>query len=86
MSFWIEPIAYGVGALVSAIMMIGYLIRGYKKLEKFPVGLLLKQNESTKKLWLLALPIILGGATIQFYALIQRIFSATLSDGMISRG
>ena len=83
-SFWIGPIAYGVGALVSAIMMIGFLIRGYKKLEKFPVGLSFKQNESTKKLWLLALPIILGGATIQFYALIQRIFSATLSDGMVS--
>lgn len=83
-SFWIGPIAYGVGAFVSAIMIIGFLIRGYKKLEKFPVGLSFIQNESTKKLWLLALPIMLGGATIQFYALIQRIFSATLSDGMVS--
>lgn len=83
-SYWIGPIAYGIGALVSAIMMVGFLIKGYKKLEKFPIGLSFQQNWTTKQLWQLALPIMLGGATIQFYALIQRIFSATLSDGFVS--
>lgn len=83
-SYWIGPIAYGIGALISAIMMVGFLIKGYKKLEKFPIGLSFQQNWTTKQLWQLALPIMLGGATIQFYALIQRIFSATLSDGFVS--
>ena len=83
-SYWIGPIAYGIGALVSAIMMVGFLINGYKKLEKFPIGISFQQTWTTKQLWQLALPIMLGGATIQFYALIQRIFSATLSDGFVS--
>lgn len=83
-SFWFGPIAYGVGALMSAVLMVGFLVRGYSSINKFPIGISFKQNESTKKLWVLALPIMLGGATIQFYALIQRIFSATLSDGVVS--
>jgi len=82
--YWYGPVAYGIGALLSAILMIGFLIKGYKKLDKFPIGFSFQQSESTKKLWLLALPIMLGGATIQFYALIQRIFSAMLSDGFVS--
>ncbi|MEK5214770.1 murein biosynthesis integral membrane protein MurJ [Psychrobacillus sp. FSL H8-0487] len=83
-SYWIGPIAYGIGALISALIMVGFLIKGYRKLEKFPIGVSFQQTWTTKQLWRLALPIMLGGATIQFYALIQRIFSATLSDGFVS--
>lgn len=84
LSFVIGPIAYGISALVSAVIMIYFLIVGYRKLNSYPIGFSFTRSESTKQLWLMVIPTMLGGATIQLYALIQRLFASMLSEGSIS--
>ncbi len=82
--YWVGATSHGLGALLSSILMVFFLAAGYRKLKTFPVGISFAQNESTKNFWIMALPIMLGGATIQFYTIIQRIFSAFLEDGYVS--
>lgn len=84
LSYIMGPIGYGISAAVSAVIMIYFLIVGYRKLKSFSIGLSFGRNESTKQLWRMVLPIMLGGATIQLYALIQRLFASMLSEGSIS--
>lgn len=80
----IGPIGYGISALVSAILMLYFLIIGYRKLKLYKVGFSFETNMSSKQLWLMIMPIMLGGATIQLYALLQRIFAGMLSEGAIA--
>ncbi|WP_033541673.1 murein biosynthesis integral membrane protein MurJ [Planococcus sp. CAU13] len=84
LSFVIGPVAYGIGAFAAAIFMVFYLNRyiGLKKILA-PVKRLKLTPEIKRMVWL-ALPIILGGATIQFYFLIHRYFSLQLTDGFVS--
>jgi len=84
LSFVFGPIAYGISALASSIIMIYFLIVGYRKLKSHPVGLSFKHNLSSKQLWYMIMPIMLGGATIQLYALLQRLFAGMLSEGAIA--
>ena len=77
-------IGYGVSALLSSVIMVYFLIIGYRKLDSFPVGISFERNVSSKQLWVLVLPLMLGGATIQLYALLHRLFATMLSDGAIS--
>lgn len=84
LSFVIGPIAYGVSAALSAVIMVYFLVKGYRELNTYPIGFSFKRDESTKQLWIMILPIMLGGATIQLYALIQRLFASMLSEGSIS--
>ena len=42
LSFIIGPIAYGVSALVSAVIMIYFLVVGYRKLNSYPIGFIYK--------------------------------------------
>lgn len=84
LSYVIGPIAYGVSALVSAVIMIYFLIEGYRKLDSYPIGISFVRSEATKQLWIMVLPMMFGGATIQLYALIQRLFASMLSEGSIS--
>lgn len=84
LSYVIGPIAYGISALVSAVFMVYYLIKGYRKLKSHPVGITFKRNLSSKKLWMMVMPIMLGGATMQVYALLQRLFAGMLSEGAIA--
>ncbi|HWK22686.1 MAG TPA: lipid II flippase MurJ [Ureibacillus sp.] len=81
LSFVVGPIAYGISALVSAIIMIYFLIDGYRKLKTHPVGLSFKHDKTTKELWLMVLPIALGGGTMQIYAMLQRFFVMFLGFG-----
>ncbi|MDI7740845.1 lipid II flippase MurJ [Lysinibacillus fusiformis] len=74
LSWVIGPIAYGVSAFVSAVIMIYFLVTGYRKLNTHPVGLSFKHDKTTKELWLMVLPIALGGGTLQIYAMLQRFF------------
>lgn len=81
----IGPIGYGISALVSAVLMVYFLVIGYRKLDSFKVGFSFKQNVSTKELWIMVVPIMLGGATIQLYALLQRYVAGLLSlEGAVS--
>ncbi|KOS66643.1 membrane protein [Lysinibacillus contaminans] len=77
-------IGYGISALLSAIVMVYFLIIGYRKLDSFPVGISFKHNVSSKQLWILVLPLMLGGATIQLYALLHRLFAGMLSEGAVA--
>ena len=86
LSYIVGPIAYGVSALFSAVFMIYFLIRGYRQLHSYPVGLSLAQNQSTRDLWIMVFPLMIGGGTIQIYAMLQRVFVEvfTLGDGAVS--
>ncbi|GLC87851.1 murein biosynthesis integral membrane protein MurJ [Lysinibacillus piscis] len=81
---FIGPIGYGISALLSAVIMLYFLIVGYKKLNSFQVGFSFERNISSKQLWVMILPIVLGGATIQVYSLLQRAFASTLSEGALA--
>ncbi|MFD1031872.1 murein biosynthesis integral membrane protein MurJ [Metaplanococcus flavidus] len=84
LSFVIGPVAYGIGAFAASVVMIWYLSR-YVKLKEILSPLKgLKMTPEIKRMAWLALPIILGGATIQFYFLIHRYFSLQLTDGYVA--
>lgn len=84
LSYFVGAVGYGISALVSAAIMVFFLIIGYRRLKTHPVGISFKHTLSTQQLWLMVLPMIIGGATIQLYALLQRLFATGLSDGAIS--
>lgn len=81
LSYIVGPIAYGVSALFSAVLMIYFLVRGYRQLNTHHVGLSLVQNQSTRDLWVMVFPLMIGGGTIQIYAMLQRVFVEVLSLG-----
>ena len=81
LSFVVGPIAYGISALASAFIMIYFLVAGYRKLNSHPVGFSFKHDKTTKQLWLMVLPIALGGGTLQIYAMLQRFFVMFLGLG-----
>lgn len=82
----IGPVAYGISALLSAVLMIYFLIRGYRQLNSHPVGFSLVKNQSTRDLWIMVFPLMIGGGTIQIYAMLQRVFVEvfSLGDGAVS--
>ncbi len=75
---------YGVGALISSVIMILFLIKGINKLRLYSLKPLLLVNKDSLSLWKIALPIMLGGASLQFYIIIQRVFAASFSEGSIA--
>lgn len=81
LSFFIGPIAYGVSAMVSAVIMIYFLIAGYRKLKSHPIGISFKRDMTTRDLWIMVVPIMIGGGTIQIYAMLQRFFAQLLGFG-----
>lgn len=81
LSFVIGPIAYGISAFVSAVVMVYYLAKGYKKLNSHPIGLSFKHNPSTRDMWIMVVPVMIGGGTIQIYSMLQRFFVGVLSMG-----
>jgi putative peptidoglycan lipid II flippase len=80
----IGPFSHAWGATISAILMVVmlvYLIRKEKFVKfRFSFG----SSHEMKKLIRLGLPILLGGATLQLYFLIHRIFASQLQDGAIA--
>ncbi|MFJ7736006.1 murein biosynthesis integral membrane protein MurJ [Lysinibacillus sp. NPDC097287] len=85
LSIKIGPIGYGISALASAAIMVYFLIIGYRKLDSYKVGFSFERNLSSKELWIMVVPIMLGGATIQLYALIQRYVAGLLQlEGAVS--
>lgn len=81
LSFAVGPIAYGISALVSSVIMIYFLVAGYRKLDSFPVGISFKRDMTTRDLWIMVVPIMIGGGTIQIYAMLQRFFAQFLGFG-----
>jgi putative peptidoglycan lipid II flippase len=76
--------SYGLGALLGAAIMVVMLVIGLKKDFTKHFTFRFTHTEELKRLWLIALPIMLGGASLQFYFFIQRAFASHLPDGYIA--
>lgn len=81
LSYVIGPVAYGVSALVSAVVMIGFLMRGYGQLGAPKAGVTFVRTQSTRDLWIMVFPLMIGGGTIQIYSMLQRFFVGVLGLG-----
>ena len=81
---WYGPTAYGIGALLGAVLMGAFLFAGIKRSKLYSLKPAIGKSEDVKRVWVIALPILLGGASMQFYAFIHRIAASGLSEGAIS--
>ena len=77
----IGPVSYGISAFFSAVLMLYFLMRGYRKLQGPPVGVSFARTQSTRDLWIMVFPIMIGGGTVQIYAMLQRVFVLVLGLG-----
>jgi putative peptidoglycan lipid II flippase len=80
----LNSISYGLGALIGAFIMVVMLIAGLKKeiLKHFRFRLV--HTSEMNRLWIIALPIMLGGASVQFYSFIQKAFASGLPGGYVA--
>ncbi|WP_106496182.1 murein biosynthesis integral membrane protein MurJ [Lentibacillus sp. Marseille-P4043] len=76
--------SYGLGASLGAFLMFAILIYYIWKQRIAPLRFKFVKLPETKRFLKLALPIVFGGATVQFYFIIQRIYAANLNEGVIS--
>jgi putative peptidoglycan lipid II flippase len=81
---WMDVDSYGLGALLGAAIMVVMLLLGLKKDFIRHFTFRFNHTPELKRLWLIALPIMLGGASLQFYFFIQRAFASHLTDGYIA--
>ncbi len=84
LSFVFGPVAYGIAAMLAAVGMVGYLWNEARREAKFEVKLRYGWNEDMKSVLVIALPILFGGATMQFYFVIHRIVAAQLETGVVA--
>ncbi|SFD86269.1 putative peptidoglycan lipid II flippase [Lentibacillus persicus] len=80
----LKEYSYALGATLGALFMFLLLIYQIKKQQIVPLRFKIVKHPELKRLVKLAMPLILGGATLQFYLIIQRIFAAGLDDGAIA--
>lgn len=78
------PVAYGIGAFFAALLMVLFLYSGIRKTRLYSLKPSFGMSEDTKRLWVIALPILFGGASLQFYFVIHRITASLLGEGTIS--
>lgn len=78
------PQAYGVGAFFGALFMVVFLFTGIQRSGLYVMKPSFKMSDDIKRLWVIALPILFGGASLQFYFVIHRIAADTLGEGTIS--
>lgn len=76
------PESYGIGALLGALLMGGFLYTGLRKSKLYSLKPSFGMSKDIKKLWVIALPILFGGASLQFYILIHRIVSGQFEAGI----
>ncbi|WP_165352644.1 murein biosynthesis integral membrane protein MurJ [Bacillus infantis] len=76
--------SYGFGAIAGAAVMVIMLVAGLRKehLKHFKIRFAF--SDELKRLFIIAMPIMLGGAALQVYALLQRVFGSRLDDGIVS--
>jgi putative peptidoglycan lipid II flippase len=80
----LNSISYGLGALIGALIMVVMLINGLKKEFTSHFRFRFLQTAEMKRLWIIALPIMLGGASVQFYSFIQKAFASGLPSGYVA--
>lgn len=78
--------AYGWGAPVSAAIMVAVLVYYMHKSGVFCFRLRfhVSEKEYVLRMLKIAMPVLLGGATLQFYFFIQRMFASRLDDGYVA--
>lgn len=78
--------AYGWGATASAALMVAVLILYVYKADAFHFRFRFRisEKEYAVRMLKIALPVLLGGATLQFYFFIQRMFASKLEDGYVA--
>lgn len=77
-------LSYGIGAFLAALCMGIFLYIGIRKTKMYSFKPLIGKSADVLRMWRLALPILLGGASLQFYFVIHRIIAAGLEPGVIS--
>ncbi len=78
------PVSYGIGAFIAAVVMGGFLYIGVRRTKLYSLKPIYSSSPDVKQMWRLALPIIFGGATLQFYFIMHRLVAAGLESGAIS--
>lgn len=78
------PESYGIGAMVGALLMGVFLYVGLRKSKLYSLKPSFAMSVDTKRLWVIALPILFGGASLQFYFVIHRIAASGIGEGAIS--
>ncbi|WP_433744859.1 murein biosynthesis integral membrane protein MurJ [Falsibacillus pallidus] len=78
--------AYSMGAFVGSILMLVPLLREMKKygLTGFRFQFKMTEGHYLTRYLKVMFPILLGGATLQFYFLIHRLFSSQLQEGLMA--
>ena len=76
--------SYALGASLGAFAILFAMAYRLRKQQVISLKPKLMDMPELKKLLYLALPIMLGGATMQFYLIIQRIFATGLDEGAVS--
>ncbi|MGD6875881.1 murein biosynthesis integral membrane protein MurJ [Bacillus infantis] len=78
--------AYAWGAMAGASIMAAVLVWSLSKGGGSSIRFRLKmaKTEYAWRFLKISLPILLGGATLQFYFLLQRVFASSLPDGYLS--
>ena len=76
--------SYGIGALFGALLMGGFLYVGFRKTRLYSLKPAFSMSDDVRRLWVIALPILFGGASLQFYFVIHRIAAAGIGEGAIS--
>ncbi|MER2156117.1 MAG: lipid II flippase MurJ [Solibacillus sp.] len=77
------PESYGIGALIGALLMGGFLYIGVRKSKRYSLKPTFEMSKDIKQLWIIALPILFGGASLQLYILIHRIVSGQFEEGVV---
>ncbi|WP_158736854.1 murein biosynthesis integral membrane protein MurJ [Alteribacillus sp. YIM 98480] len=81
---WIGAFSHAWGALISAALMCVFLIYLIRREKFFTFRFRLDKSPETWRTIKMAGPILLGGATLQLYFLIHRMFASWLEDGYIA--
>jgi putative peptidoglycan lipid II flippase len=81
---WMHVNSYGFGAILGAVIMVVMLLMGLRGNMIQHFRFRFAHTDELKRLWIIALPIMLGGASLQFYAFFQRAFASNLPDGYVS--
>lgn len=78
------PVAYGMGAFFGALLMMLFLYSGIRRTGLYSLKPSFGLSPDTKRLWVIALPILFGGASLQFYFIIHRVTANWFGEGTIS--
>ncbi|MEK5039769.1 murein biosynthesis integral membrane protein MurJ [Sporosarcina sp. FSL K6-3457] len=78
------PESYGAGAMLGAILMGGFLYVGLRKSKLYSLKPSFGMSDDVKRIWVIALPILFGGASLQFYILIHRIVADQFGVGIMA--